>query len=142
MKVLVPKFGVEILDCDKCGVFVVFRANNEREKTPDFLVYLNIPTEELLFCFIEFKNRPTTWAIKQIKKGIEILQTQYKYFSVVPEPQIIDCVIARDRRKGMPHAAQLAIIRGTILYYHGNPSKIRFVNWGDKLFPNIRDNNY
>jgi len=141
MKVLLPKSGVEILDCDKCGLFLVFRTNREREKYPDFLVYLNIPTEEPLFCFVEFKNQPVTHAIHQIKKGIEVLQSQYANFSVVPEPQLIDCVIARNRRKGMAHAAQLAVIVGTTFYYRGKPSKIRFVNWGDKLFPNI-DNRY
>lgn len=142
IKVVLPKIGVEILDCDKCTRFVVFALNGEREEIPDFLVYLSIPTEEPLFCFVEFKTQPDTHAIKQLKSGIEILQAQYKYFSVVPEPQNVDCVIARDRGKGMAHAAQLAVIRGTVFYYRGNPSTIRFVDWGKKLFPNISNSYY
>lgn len=137
-RVLLPKTGAEILNCDKCTLFVVFGPNGEREETPDFLVYLTIPTEEPLFSFVEFKPQPETHAIDQFKKGINVLQERYKYFSVVPKPQKLDCVIAYDRSKGMAHAAQVALILGTKFYYQRKPSVIRIIHWGEKLFPKIR----
>lgn len=142
MRVLIPKTAVEILDCDKCKQFFVLGPNNEREETPDFLVYLSVPTQESLFCFVEFKNQPETHAIEQFKKGIKVLQERYKYFSVVPEPQRVDCVIARDRGKGMAHAVQLAVIREAKLFYKGKLSQIRFVEWRKKLFPHISNSYY
>lgn len=142
MKVLIPKTAVEILDCDECNQFFVVGPNNEQEETPDFLVYFTIPTEEPLFCFVEFKNRPETHAIEQFRKGIKVLQERPNYFSVVPKPQRMDCVIARDRGKGMAHAVQLAVIREARLFYEGNLSKIRFVQWGKKLLPHISNGYY
>lgn len=133
-----PQAGIEVLDCDKCDAFEVFGPNGQRQESPDFLVYLSIPPQAPVFCLVEFKPQPDTHAINQFKAGLDVLQQQQTRFAVMPKPNKLDCVLAYDRSKGMAHAAQVAVILGTIFYYAGKPSKIRFVHWGKQLFADTR----
>lgn len=137
MKVLLPSTGAESLNCDKCNVFLNYVVNDERERTPDFLVYLALPGHEPRFCLVEFKEQPDTHAVSQLKEGIKVLTEHADRFKVVPQPQRLECVIARNRSKGAPHAAQLGIILNRRLPYRGKPIKIRLLSVPDKLFPDI-----
>ncbi len=101
---------------------------------PDFLVYVYDPLKEPLFSLIEFKEQPTTHAVSQLEKGLEVLKNHPKSFAVIPSPKRVDCVIAMNKKKGCAHAAQLAIILGWKGTYFGSACKIRLVDFPGSLY--------